>query len=61
MANARESKSEIVAGVIYSIAEGDKFLVPSKQTDNAKELARELLFRVQRDRGGATGGSYGDN
>ena len=69
MANSRDgsdSKSEIVAGVLYSIAESDKFLVSSMRTDNAKELARELLFRVQGlERGGSgtggTGGSYGDN
>ena len=69
MANSRDgsdSKSEIVAGVLYSIAESDKFLVLSMQTDNAKELAMELLFRVQGpEQGsigtGATEGNYGDN
>ena len=69
MTNSRDgsdSKSEIVAGVLYSIAENDKFLVLSMRTDNAKELAMELLFRVQGpEQGsigtGATEGSYGDN
>jgi len=41
-----ESNSKVVE-VLYLIVESDNFLVPSIQSDNAKELAKELLHKVR--------------
>ena len=39
-----DSKTKVVLGILHSIVESN-FLVPSVRTDNAKELAREILRR----------------
>ena len=37
-----DSKTKVVLGILHSVVEST-FLVPSVRTDNAKELAREIL------------------
>jgi len=43
----RSSKAKLVLDIIRSLAESEDFLVSSVRTDNAKELARELIRKSQ--------------
>jgi len=48
--STQDTKTKVVLDILHSIAESENFLVPSVRRDNAKELATEMLRKVDRAR-----------
>ena len=53
--STRGSEAKVVLDILHSVAESENFLVPSVRTDNAQELAREILRKAEEGVGGQSG------